>query len=123
MKSKKICLNYKGKKFEVDLKVCSEFEKFSGLMFSRREKAKALLFEFKKPTKIRIHSLFVFFPFVAIWLDEKNNIIDVKIVKSFKFSFSPKKPFIRLIEIPLNKNYSEVVKPFVTDGFPVKFKY
>ena len=112
---KRIKFNFKGKKFEIDLKVCNCFEKFSGLMFKRREKTNALLFDFEKPTKIRIHSLFVFFPFVAIWLDDKNRIIDLKIVKSFKFSVSPSKSFCKLIEIPINKKYEKIVELLVGD--------
>jgi len=107
---KKIKLIFKKRKFEIVLKVCNEFEKFSGLMFKKRKKSQALLFEFKKPTKMKIHSLFVFFPFVAVWLDDKNKIIDLKIVKSFNFSVSPDKSFCKLIEIPINKKYKKIVE-------------
>lgn len=67
----KFNFRYKNKKIRINVKVCSEFNKFLGLMFVRRKRAKALLFDFEKPTKISIHSWFVFFPFVAIWLDDK----------------------------------------------------
>jgi uncharacterized membrane protein (UPF0127 family) len=70
-----------------------------GLMF-RTRKTSPLLFEFKKDTKMAIHSFFVFFPFKAIWLDEKNRIIEQKLVRPFTFSVKPKKPFRKLIEIP-----------------------
>ena len=106
---KKVKLNFKGKKFELVLKVCNFFERFIGLMFSRREKAKALLFDFKKPSKIKIHSWFVFFPFVAVWLDDKNEVVDLKIVRTFNFGISPNKSFSKLIEIPVNKKYYPVV--------------
>ena len=107
---RKIKLNFKKQEFEIDLKVCNLFEKFSGLMFKKREKAQALLFEFKKPTKMKIHSLFVFFPFVAMWLDDKNKIIDLKIVKSFNFSVSSNKSFCKLVEIPINNKYKKIVE-------------
>ncbi len=107
---KKIKLNFKKQEFVIDLKVCNCFEKFSGLMFKKRGKAQALLFEFKKPTNIRIHSLFVFFPFVAIWLDDKNEIIDLKVVKSFNFSVSSDKFFYKLVEIPFNKKYEKITE-------------
>ena len=110
---KRIRLNFKRKKFEIDLKVCNLFEKFSGLMFSKREKSQALLFDFKKPTNIRIHSLFVFFLFVAIWLDDKNKIIDLKVIKPWRFSVSPDKSFCKLIEIPINKRYGKIVELLV----------
>ncbi len=110
--NKKIKLTFKKQEFEIDLKVCNGFQKFSGLMFKKREKAQALLFEFKKPEKINIHSLFVFFPFLAIWLDDKNKILDLKIVKSFNFSVSPNKFFNKLIEIPFNRKYKKIVEFF-----------
>jgi uncharacterized membrane protein (UPF0127 family) len=115
MKTKKILLSYKDKKFEINLKFCNWFEKFSGLMFTQREKAKALLFDFKKPKKIAIHSCFVFFPFIALWLDDKNRIVNLKLVRPFTFFIFPKKHFSKLIEIPFNKRYQKIVKLLVGD--------
>jgi len=101
----------KSKKIEIqNVKTLSEFGKGIGLMFRKREKCPAMLFEFSKPTRMRIHSLFVFFKFAAVWLDDKNKIIDKKIVKSFRLYVSSKKPFYKLIEIPLNKEYKKKVK-------------
>ena len=77
-------------------------QKYIGLMF-RTRKTKPLLFEFSKDTRTAIHSLFVFFPFHAIWLDENNKIIGQKVVKPFTFSVRPKKPFRKLIEIPISR--------------------
>jgi len=79
-----------------------------GLMFSRKEKAEALLFEFKKDTNDRITSLFCP-PFLAIWLNENNKIVEYKIVSSNKLAIKPEKPFRKLIEVPVNKKYSNVV--------------
>jgi uncharacterized membrane protein (UPF0127 family) len=93
-----------------NVKKLKEFEKAIGLMFRRKEKCPLMLFEFKKPINKRIHSLFVFFKFAAIWLDKKNNVIDKKIVKPFRFSVGSKKVFYKLLEIPLNKNYSKEIK-------------
>ena len=112
---KRIGFLYKGKKFLVDAVICNSFGKFLGLMFKEKEKSHALLFDFKKPTKIKIHSLFVFFPFVAIWLDEKNKIVDLKVVKPFTFSVFSKKSFKKLIEIPLNRRYENIIKLLVGD--------
>jgi uncharacterized membrane protein (UPF0127 family) len=97
-------------------KKLSEFDKATGLMFSRREKAKILLFEFKKPTKMKIHSFFVFHKFIAIWLDNKNKTVDLKIVKPFSPSVSSKKPFYKLIEIPISKRYSTLCSVIVDDN-------
>lgn len=107
---KRIKIFYKGKSLNLDLKEMKGFKKGIGLMFCRREKAKALLFEFKRPVKIAIHSWFVFFPFVGIWLDERNKIISIKKVSGFRNNVSPKQKFSKLIEIPINKNYLEIVK-------------
>lgn len=101
-------------KVEIEnVKKLSEVGKGFGLMFRRREKAKALLFEFKKPTKLKIHSCFVFFSFLAIWLDDKNKIIGKKIVKPFEMSISPEKPFSKLLEIPFNDKYEKVIQLLV----------
>ena len=100
--SKKVKIN--------NVKKLSEFGKVIGLMFHRKEKCPAMLFEFTYPTKMRIHSIFVFFPFLAVWLDDKNTIIEKKIVKPFKISIGPKKQFYKLVEIPLNKYYQTEIK-------------
>ena len=93
-----------------NLKICNELEKFSGLMFSPKENARALLFNFKKPTRLAIHSFFVFYPFLAIWLDNKNKIVKISVVKPFTPFVMPKKSFLKLIEIPLNKKYEKIAK-------------
>jgi uncharacterized membrane protein (UPF0127 family) len=103
-------INLGKKKIKINLKTCNHFEKFSGLMFARREKAKALLFDFKKPVRTPIHSYFVFFPFVAIWLDKENKLVKMKIIKPFTLIICPKKFFYKLVEIPINKNYEKIIK-------------
>lgn len=74
--------------------------KYTGLMF-RTRKTKPLSFDFKTPTMQPIHSYFVFFPFRAIWLDDRGEIIDTKIIKPFTFSVIPSKPYKVLLEIPI----------------------
>lgn len=76
-------------------------------MFSQREEADALLFDFNKPTRMAIHSLFVFFSFVSVWLDDKNNVIELRKVKPFTFFVRPQKNFHKLVEIPINNKYKE----------------
>lgn len=107
---KKVSFNYKGKKINVDAKACGYLEKISGLMFKSRKKAEALLFEFEKPVNIRIHSFFVFFPFVAIWLDEKNNVTELKEVRPFTLSVKTREPFLKFVEVPINEKYSKTIK-------------
>ena len=88
---------------------CGFFKKLSGLMFSRKENSSALLFEFKKKTFEPIHSFFVFFKFVAVWLDDENKVVDCKIIKPWRINISPKKPYKKLLEIPINKKYENKI--------------
>ena len=113
-KIKKISFKYKGKNFRINAKNCGSFGEIFGLMFKGREKAEALLFEFGKPVNMRVHSFFVFFSFVAVWLDGKK-VIAARKVKPFTFSIRPKKPFSRLIEIPINEKYHSHIKFLVGD--------
>lgn len=98
---------YKNKKIKLDVKKCNSLKETFGLMCTRKEKAKALLFELKKP--LAIHSYFVFFPFVAIWLN-KNKVVEIKKIKPFTLHVKPKKKFDKLIEIPINNRYKEILK-------------
>jgi uncharacterized membrane protein (UPF0127 family) len=104
-------INFKGKDIEIpDVKTCNWFMKFKGLMLCRREKARALLFEFRSPVNFHLTSLFVFFPFVAIWLGEKNEIIKMKKIKPFTFEIPFSKFYRKILEIPINKKYLEIVQ-------------
>jgi len=107
---KKVFFIYKGKKFAINARSCNSFRKFIGLMFSRREKTEALLFAFKKQVDFRIHSFFVFFPFVAVWLDEKNDVIEIKKVTPFTVSVRAKRPYKKLLEIPWSSRYRKNIK-------------
>lgn len=101
----------RGKYIDIgNIKKVNELGKIIGLMFSRREKARILLFEFKRFTKMKLHSWFVFFPFIAIWLDKENNIISIKKVKPFTFGVSIEKPFFKLVEIPMNEKNKRLVE-------------
>jgi len=97
------------------IKKVNWFGKFSGLMFCRREKADSLIFEFKKPTKMKIHSYFVFFPFLAIWLNKDDEILALKEVKTFKINIGIKKSYSKLIEIPINEKYKKIIELLVGD--------
>ena len=96
MKKRKI--EIRGKETEVE--VCeSFFEKARGLMF--RKKPGNLLFEFKKPTRMAIHSLFCK-PFKAVWMMD-NKIVEEREIKPFIFSIKPRTEFNKLIEMPLKE--------------------
>lgn len=92
------------------IKKLNSLEKFIGLMLCRRRKAYPLLFEFKKPEKIKIHSLFVFFDFIALWLDENNRVIEKKKIKPFRLNVGIKKSFSKLVEIPVNEKNKDVLQ-------------
>jgi len=111
---KKMRLKHKGSFFDIgEVKTLSELGKVIGLMFAPKEKARILLFKFEKPVRHALHSFFVFFPFLAIWTDDKNNILEMKIVNPFNPLVKPKKSFYNLVEIPLNKKYVSLAKSIV----------
>lgn len=107
-------LRISGRVIEIpDITICQGFSKIKGLMFSKSDDSPALLFAFDKDANAPIHSFFC--PqFLGIWLDEHNKIIDYKIVSPNKFSVRPEKPFRKLLEVPINKKYSQIVD-FILD--------
>ncbi len=89
--------------------------KFLGLMFSEREKAQILLFETNKP--MSIHSFFVFFPFIALWLDDKNRVVEFRMVKPFLPYIVSRKKFSKILEIPISRRHYDIVKLIVGERF------
>jgi len=110
--SSKIKIKSTNRTFNVPIRKVSAIGKFTGLMF-RSKKTPNLLFDFSPNTTPSIHSFFVFFPFLAIWLDKKNNVTDSMIVKPFTPIIKPKKQSCRLIELPLNKKNLKITNFFV----------
>jgi len=108
-KRKKVSFVFDKERIEVTARECGFFS--FGLMF-RTKKTEPCVFEFGEPTNFRISSLFVGFPFVAIWFDEKNKIIDAKKVEPFTLSVSPRRKYHTLLEIPINQKYSKIVQNF-----------
>jgi uncharacterized membrane protein (UPF0127 family) len=103
---KEIGLVYRGKKINInDVYQVPKIKEGIGMMFHKRETCPAMLFEFRKPSKMKIHSFFVFFSFVGVWMDNKNKIIEIKYVRPWQMSVSPKKEFYKLLEIPVNRKY------------------
>jgi uncharacterized membrane protein (UPF0127 family) len=115
MKTQKISFKYKNKRISLEVHKCNFIKRGVGLMFSRKENAKALLFEFPKPVKMSIHSFFVFFPFLTIWLDDKNKIIEIKKIYPWNPSVFPKEKFKKLIEIPFSRRYFNLLKSLDED--------
>ena len=113
-KRMKARIKFNGKEIEIDdIVKCYSFKKFKGLMFTSKEKANALLFDFNGPCKQAIHSLFVSYPFLAIWLNE-GKISEFKLVSPNTAVVKPENEFTQLIEIPMNEKYKEVVNLFLS---------
>lgn len=106
----KISFNYKGKEIILEVKRCGFFGRFRGLMFRNLKDSRALLFDFERLVRFSIHSLFVRFPFVVIWLDENGKVVRIKKVDKNIFDLRPDKKFVKLIEIPVKEEYSSILK-------------
>ncbi|MDD5192825.1 MAG: DUF192 domain-containing protein [Candidatus Nanoarchaeia archaeon] len=95
----KFNFEYGKRKFNLDVIVCGDIlSQARGLMFKKN--SKPLLFVFKTARRIAIHSFFCV-PFTAIWFN-RNRIIDIKVINSWKFSIRPKEKSDKLLEIPMN---------------------
>ncbi len=105
-------IKYNNKKINLFVKKVSFFGKIFGLMF-RGKNTSNLLFEFKKNTQMAIHSYFVFFDFLVIWLDKNNKVLELKIVTPFSFNISSKKSFAKLVELPINNKNKKIIEFFV----------
>jgi len=110
--NKKIVVDYGKKKVSINVSKCSFLGKMIGLMFSRKENASVLLFDFKYPNRMGIHSYFVFFDFLAVWVDSKGKVIQVDYVKPWTIFLRPRKKYVKLIEIPINNKNKVLVTKF-----------
>ena len=105
----RITLESGGRQVSLEGHVIRGVERYTGLMFTRKNEAEILIFKFRKPTRLAIHSFFVFFPFMAIWLDEKGRITEKKKIQPFSPYIIPRKDFKTFIEIPLSRKYMKIV--------------
>jgi len=110
----KISVFFRGRKILIDVHETGFISRGFGLTFRTRE-TKNLLFDFKKYVTWQgtLTSVFVFFPFLTLWLDSRNKVIDFAVVKPFVFSISQNKPFSRIVEIPLNLSNMPVIGKFI----------
>ena len=108
MKGVRFSFNYRGRKFSLEVEECKRANWGLGLMFKSRN-VKPLLFNFNKKIDWTLTSLFVFFPFLALWLDDKNNVIETRVVKPFIPGILSKKPFSKLLEIPINDKNKQLI--------------
>lgn len=103
------------KKLNLNVRKVDFFSKFIGLMFKSKEEAIILLFENVKNKSI--HSFFVFFPFLCLWMDKENNILEWKIIKPFSPYEKSNTPFVKIIEVPLSRRYHYIVSFVVGERF------
>ena len=102
----KVSFVFNRKKVSIVGRKCGFFS--FGLMF-RARKTQPCIFKFKKNEEFKISSLFVGFSFIAVWLDDKNKVIEIKKILPFTISASPKKPYKTLVEIPLNNKNAKII--------------
>jgi uncharacterized membrane protein (UPF0127 family) len=106
----KIYLNKR--EISLNAKKTTFFGRFSGLMFKSKD-TENLLFEFGPKEISTIHSFFVFFSFLAIWLDNKNNVLEWNLVSPFTPALTPKKSPRKLVEVPINSKNKKIINLFV----------
>ena len=99
------------KGIDISVKKVGFFGKLFGLMFRTQETGN-LLFTFRKNSSTSLHSFFVFFNFLVLWLDDKNNVVDMRMVSPFTFSVSTAKNFSKIVEIPSNFKNKEIIRFF-----------
>jgi uncharacterized membrane protein (UPF0127 family) len=105
----------KKRKIEIIGKELGFWGRFSGLMF-KTSKTSNLIFTFSKNVNYNFHSFFVFFPFLILWIDEKDKIIDKRIIKPFNYKISTVKKYRKVVEIPLNNQNKRIVKLLVGEA-------
>lgn len=108
----KLRVNYRRKFIELPVRRLGFFGKISGLMLKTKG-TKNFLFDFGRRVSYNFHSLFCFFSFLILWLDEKNNVISWRVVEPFVLQIPSPKSFVKVIEVPLNKENSEIIGFFV----------
>ncbi|MEK6819273.1 MAG: hypothetical protein AABY10_05065 [Nanoarchaeota archaeon] len=105
-------IKFKGKILFLDVRKTGFLSKYFGLMFKSKQ-TDNLLFEFSKTENGAIHSFFVFFEFLAVWLDKDNNVLELKIVKPFTLFVKPMIRADKLVEIPLNYRNKRIINLLV----------
>ncbi len=102
-------IKYKGKKISVKARKLNLWGMTRGLMF-RTPNCGNLFFDNFSGA---IHSWFVFFDFLGVWMDYDNKAVYSKIIRPFSFYIKPKKKFAKLVEIPVNKQNGGLINFFV----------
>lgn len=98
------------KKFGVGVREVKGIWKLKGLMFCQKDKADNLLFNNSR--NVALHSFFVFFDFLVLWLDEENRVVDFKIVRPWSFYEKSGEDFEKIVEIPVNSRNEKILSYF-----------
>ena len=108
-----IIIKHRGDMINVPVKTTGFVSRGIGLTFRSRNTSN-LLFDFSKPVTFEgtLTSIFVFFDFLAIWLDKNNNVVDYKIIKPFTFSIIQRKKFYKILELPVNVKNRKIIGKF-----------
>jgi len=101
-------LNIKAEKIEGIL------GKMRGLMFSRKRN---LIFVFKRERRTGIHMLFVFFPLIVVWIDEKKKIMAFRKMLPFCSFHEAKAKYV--LEIPYDKRIFKKISKLKSLNFSV----
>lgn len=109
---RRVLTKFGDKEFFLEVEEAKGIKKFVGLMFKRRD-TDNLIFYFSRNESVAIHSFFVWFKFLAVWLDEQNNVVDLTVVRPFRFYVLPKKKARKLIELPFNDDNKKLIDFFV----------
>jgi len=112
---KRIQFYFKGKKISLEARECSFLRKGFGLMF-RTNKTDNLIFSFPRNINSSLTSWFVFFPFLAIWLNSEGKIISLRVINPFTLTIKSEKKFRKVLEIPLNRDNMALVRFLVGKG-------
>ena len=110
----KIIVKHKNKRISILVRQTGFISRGIGLTFKSRNTSN-LLFTYSRPVTLEgtLTSVFVFFDFLAIWLDKDNNVIDYRMVKPFTLSIKQNKPFYKIVEVPVNSRNTQIIKQFV----------
>lgn len=79
----------------------SFLSKIIGLMFS---KPQALLMIFQKPSKVSLHTWFVFFPLQIYYMNRYGRVVESTIMKPFSF-YSPEADASYILELPADFDF------------------
>ena len=102
-------ISFRGKNLDIPVLEVTGFGRVRGLMLRSLRSAGPLAFVFRRPVRMAIHSLFVRFWFVAIWLDERGEVMEWRVVRPWRLSVRPRRKYWTLVEVPLSKKYAFVV--------------